>query len=90
MVSSGVPHDLHSQYLTKGKEKAPLEINPLSQKNKLFTSASTRTELYKTNITVESPSERTSTALFVETSESKCQRFGAKCDLLHICLDLPV
>ena len=76
MVSSCVPHDLHRQYLTRGKKKAPLEIHPLSQK--------------KTNITVESPSERTSTALFAEISESKCQRFGAKCDLLHICLDLPV
>ena len=38
-------------------KKAHLEIHPLSQKKKSFTSASTRTELHKTNITVESPSE---------------------------------
>ena len=41
-------HDLHGQCLPKGKEKLLLK-DPLSQKGKLFTSASTRTESHDRN-----------------------------------------
>lgn len=39
-------HNLHGQYLTQGKEKAILKS---SSQKKLFTSASTHTELQETN-----------------------------------------
>ena len=57
VLSSSVPHDLHIANAFSKVKKAPIEIHPLPQKKKLFTSASTRTELHKTNIKVESPSE---------------------------------
>jgi len=45
--------DLHVQYLPQGKElQALLERHPLSQKKKLFTSASNHTESQETNTTV--------------------------------------
>ena len=39
-MSGGVPTRLHAQYFPEGK-KATLKRHPLSQKKKLFTSAST-------------------------------------------------
>ena len=71
-MSGGVPTRLHAQHLPQGKEKLLLR-HPLSQKNKLFTSASTfntQTESHEANITVESPSKWTSTSPVGETSES--------------------
>jgi len=45
-------YDLHDQCLPQGEEKLLLE-DPLSQKGKLFTSASTHTEWHETNTTVQ-------------------------------------
>ena len=52
MVSGGeFQQDLHDECLPQGKEKLLLE-DPVSQKEKLFTSASTHMELRETNSTV--------------------------------------
>ena len=46
-MSGGVPTRFHAQYLSQGKEKLLLR-HPLSQKKKLFTSASTLLRLNRT------------------------------------------
>ena len=46
-MSGGVPTRLHARYVPQGKEKL-LERHPLSQKKKLFTSASTLLRLNRT------------------------------------------
>ena len=64
-MSGGVPTRLHGQYLPQGKEKLLLREEVVYLRLHF-----TETESHEANITVESPSEWTSTTPVVETSES--------------------
>ena len=70
-MSGGVSTRLHAQYLPQGNEKLLLrDIICVKRRSCLPPPALYSDESHETNITVESPSEWTSTTPVVETSES--------------------
>ena len=70
VMSGGVPTRLHTQYLPQGKEKLLLRDILCLKRRSYLRQHFTQTESHEANITVELPSEWTSTTPVVETSES--------------------